>query len=123
MNTTDPLIGFDITLPRPGSRRRHHAIHAQLRQAVLDGRLKPGVRVPASRALAQALGVARITVVAAYELLVAEGYFIVRHGAGTFVADLPARGAPPPTAGAHRPPSFSRLVRPDIRPVYASDPP
>jgi GntR family transcriptional regulator / MocR family aminotransferase len=124
MNTTDPLIGFDITLPRLGSRRRHHAIHAQLRQAVLDGRLKPGVRVPASRALAQALGVARITVVAAYELLVAEGYFVARHGAGTFVADLPSRGAEPPTVRAQRPPPpFSRLVRPDIRPVYACHPP
>lgn len=123
MNTTDPLIGLDITLPRLGSRRRHHAIHAQLRQAVLDGRLKPGVRVPASRALAQALGVARITVVAAYELLVAEGYFVARHGAGTFVADLPGRGTEPPTARARRPPPFSRLARPDIRPVYACSPP
>lgn len=123
MNTADPLIGFDITLPRLGSRRRHHAIHAQLRQAVLDGRLKPGVRVPASRALAQALGVARITVVAAYELLVAEGYCVARHGAGTFVADLPARETEPPTAHAHRPSPFSRLARPDIRPVYACSPP
>lgn len=123
MKAPDPLIGFDITLPRLGSRRRHHAIHAQLRQAVLDGRLKPGVRVPASRALAQALGVARITVVAAYELLVAEGYFVARHGAGTFVAELPARESEPPRARASRPPPFSPLVRADIRPVYACVPP
>lgn len=118
----DPAIGFDITLPPRGSRRRQRAIHAQLRAAVLDGRLQPGVRLPASRALAQALGVARITVVAAYDLLVAEGYLVVRPGAGTFVTEAPAaraRPAPSP-ASAQRHPSFSALARPDIRPVYAS---
>lgn len=78
MNSLDPPIGLDITLPQLGSRRLHLAIHAQLRQAVLDSRLKSGARVPASRALAQALGVARITVVAAYELLVTAGCFAAR---------------------------------------------
>lgn len=122
METTDPSIGFDIALPRKGSRRRQHAIHAHLREAVLDGRLKAGVRVPASRALATALGVARITVVAAYDTLVAEGYFVARHGAGTFVADLRAGNGSLASSSAQalRPPSFSPLARPGIRPVYAS---
>jgi GntR family transcriptional regulator/MocR family aminotransferase len=122
MEAMDPTVGFDMAVPGKGSRRRRHAIHAQLRAAVLDGRLKAGVRVPASRALAKALGVARITVIAAYDMLVAEGYFVARHGAGTFVADAAATRAParthPSRAEPH--PAFSPLARPDIRPVYAS---
>jgi GntR family transcriptional regulator / MocR family aminotransferase len=125
METSDPSIGFDIALPRKGSRRRQHAIHAHLRTAVLDGRLKPGIRLPASRALAKALGVARITVVAAYDMLVAEGYFVARHGAGTFVADLGEARSSVAITGAvtERQPAFSPLARPDIRPVYASERP
>jgi GntR family transcriptional regulator/MocR family aminotransferase len=124
VKTIDPPLGLDIALPRSGSRRRQQAIHAQLRQAVLDGRLKAGLRLPASRALAQSLGVARITVVAAYDMLVAEGYLVARRGAGTFVAETRAQeSAPAPRMRAHRPPPFSPLARPDIRPVYASEGP
>jgi GntR family transcriptional regulator/MocR family aminotransferase len=121
MKTADPLLGLDIALPRSGSRRRQQEIHAQLRQAVLDGRLKAGLRLPASRALARSLGVARITVVAAYDLLVAEGYLVARRGAGTFVAETRAQEpARAPRVRAHRVPLFSPMVLPDIRPVYAS---
>lgn len=125
MKAMDPAIAFDITLPRQGSRRRQQTIHAHLRAAVLDGRLQPGVRVPASRALAASLGVARITVIAAYDLLVAEGYFVVRRGAGTFVADL-ARAGDASTRAARRGaaearrPALGPLARRDIRPVYAN---
>lgn len=63
-----------------------HEIHAQLRSAVLEGRLRPGTRLPASRRLARELGVARITVVQAYDQLIAEGYLEARRGAGTWVA-------------------------------------
>jgi GntR family transcriptional regulator/MocR family aminotransferase len=69
----------------------HRRLAAALRGAVLDGRLGAGRRLPASRALARALGVGRNTVVAAYEQLVLEGVLTARVGAGSFVAaDLPA---------------------------------
>src|SRR3981081_3172596 len=75
-------------------------IYMQVRSAVLSGALCPGTRVPSSRAMASKLGVARASVVSAYEQLLAEGYVESRHGSGTFIAgDLtgPAprrRGAP-----------------------------
>jgi GntR family transcriptional regulator/MocR family aminotransferase len=61
-------------------------IYMQVRSAVLSGALLPGTRVPSSRAMASKLGVARASVVLAYEHLLAEGYVESRHGSGTFIA-------------------------------------
>ncbi len=70
------------------------------RAAVLDGRLRPGTKVPSSRLLASEHRVARITVVQAYDRLVAEGYLVSRRGAGLFVAgDLPDLQRPIPVSG------------------------
>ena len=90
----EPILGLAIDLSAAGSRRRLRALHGQLRRAILDGRLKPGLRLPATRSLAGMLGVSRNTAVAAYELLLSEGYLIGRPGAGTYVAEiLPAHAA------------------------------
>ena len=62
-------------------------IYMQARSAVLSGALRPGTRVPSSRAMASKLGVARASVVLAYEHLLAEGYVESRHGSGTFIAE------------------------------------
>jgi GntR family transcriptional regulator/MocR family aminotransferase len=59
-----------------------------LREAILDGRLASGDRVPATRDLADQLGVARGTVTSAYDRLVAEGFLDSRTGAGTFVTEV-----------------------------------
>src|SRR5215470_18573468 len=61
-------------------------IYGQVRAAVLSGALPAGTKLPSSRAMAARLGVARASVVAAYEQLLAEGYAEGRHGSGTFVA-------------------------------------
>ncbi|MGO4597604.1 MocR-like pyridoxine biosynthesis transcription factor PdxR [Terrabacter sp. 2RAF25] len=61
-------------------------IYAQLREAVLDGRLAGGDRVPATRELAASLRVSRGTVTSAYDRLLAEELLESRRGAGTFVA-------------------------------------
>jgi GntR family transcriptional regulator/MocR family aminotransferase len=60
-----------------------------LKQAVHDGRLRPGGRLPPSRILARQLGISRGVVVGAYESLVAAGYFVSRQGIGTEVAAAP----------------------------------
>jgi GntR family transcriptional regulator/MocR family aminotransferase len=65
-------------------------IYRNILTAILDRRLPPGARLPASRALAASLGVSRGTVVAAFDQLVAEGYLEARTGRGTRVAALPA---------------------------------
>jgi GntR family transcriptional regulator/MocR family aminotransferase len=63
-------------------------IYRQLRDAVLDGRLRRDEALPSSRELAEQLKVSRNTVTAAYDRLVAEGYLTSRAGAGTFVNTL-----------------------------------
>ncbi|MBM2620538.1 PLP-dependent aminotransferase family protein [Actinoplanes sp. LDG1-06] len=60
-------------------------IYRQLRDAVLDGHLRPDEALPSSRELAEQLQVSRNTVTTAYERLIAEGYLTARAGAGTFV--------------------------------------
>jgi GntR family transcriptional regulator/MocR family aminotransferase len=72
------------------SRRRDAPLHAQLyralRAAILHGELAPGTRVPSTRALAADEGVARNTVLRAYDQLLGEGYPVARHGSATRVA-------------------------------------
>ncbi|MGB6100561.1 MAG: winged helix-turn-helix domain-containing protein, partial [Comamonas sp.] len=58
----------------------------QIRQLILDGRLTPGARMPATRQLALDLGVSRNTVMGAFERLAAEGLIEAREPTGTFVA-------------------------------------
>jgi len=66
-------------------------IFDQIRGLILEGRLKPGTPIPATRALAEQLGVSRNTVTLAYEQLIIEGYLQTRRAVGTFVSfDLPA---------------------------------
>src|SRR5579871_5212062 len=90
INIMEPIFDLALSLPAKGSRRLRSSLHAQLRAAILDGRLKPGLRLPATRTLAETLDVSRNTAVAAYELLLSEGYLTGRPGAGTYVAALPS---------------------------------
>jgi GntR family transcriptional regulator/MocR family aminotransferase len=61
-------------------------IYRQMRQAILDGRLKDGDRLPATRELARSLAVSRSTVTTAYERLLGEGIAATKTGAATFVS-------------------------------------
>ncbi|WP_433353839.1 PLP-dependent aminotransferase family protein [Microtetraspora malaysiensis] len=60
----------------------------QLRDAMRDGALRAGERLPSSRALAALLGVSRTVVTDAYQQLYAEGWLDGRRGSGTYVADV-----------------------------------
>ena len=60
-------------------------LYEELRRAILDGRLLPGARVPATRDLARQYRVSRGTVVTAFEQLQIEGYLVSRVGGGTWV--------------------------------------
>jgi len=73
-------------LDRSGDVPLVRQIYRQVRAAVLSGALPAGTKLPSSRAMATRLGIARTSVVAAYEQLLAEGYAEGRHGSGTFVA-------------------------------------
>lgn len=61
-------------------------LYSELRDAILTGRLRPGMRLPATRELATELGVSRNTILGAYQELYAEGYVEGVGGSGTFIS-------------------------------------
>jgi GntR family transcriptional regulator / MocR family aminotransferase len=97
-------LELPISIPPRKSRERLRSLHRQLRTAILEGRLQPGLRLPPTRVLAAEYGVSRNTVVAAYDLLLSEGYLTSRRGAGTYIADVlpkpPVRRAAPAARSA-----------------------
>ena len=78
----DLLLDIDPARPEP----LHRQLYGGLRSAILEQRLKPGARLPSTRALSTTLGLARNTVHGAYDQLLAKGYLETRHGSGTYVA-------------------------------------
>lgn len=98
-------LTFDPASPLP----RYRQLYQHVRDAVTSGVLRPGDRVPATRWLAQELGLARGTVAAAYALLAAEGYIESRGAAGAVICAAPAGAAPvaePATARPDLPPDL-----------------
>ncbi|MGH7573242.1 MAG: PLP-dependent aminotransferase family protein [Gemmatimonadota bacterium] len=92
----------------------HRQIYEGFRQAILEGRLRPGQRVPSTRALAADLEVSRLPVLTAFDQLRHEGYLEGRVGSGTFVsAGLPDDYLHSPASPAARPSSAApRVPRP-----------
>src|SRR5208282_2811125 len=78
-----PMIAVDRRAPMP----LHRQIYDAFRAAVVEGRLRPGQRIPSTRLLASELGVSRFPVLNAYAQLLAEGYLEGRVGAGTVVSN------------------------------------
>ncbi len=81
------LAGIDLQAPPKDNLPRYRRLYRQLREAILNGQIIAGERLPSSRGLSEQLHVSRNTVKAALELLQAEGYIHTRHGAGTFVEE------------------------------------
>src|SRR2546430_13824807 len=81
---------MELTLDGTGPLYRQ--LYGALRTAILSGALSAGEQLLSTRALAAAVKVSRITVVLAYEQLLAEGYAAARRGSGTYVtAELVSR--------------------------------
>ena len=78
---------MDFHVSLIGRKHLRGEIYRQLRQAIVDGRLRPGDLLPPSRELARSLGVARMTVTVAYDRLAGEGLVTARVGVGTIVSD------------------------------------
>jgi GntR family transcriptional regulator/MocR family aminotransferase len=85
------LTSEEAMLPIALDRDAEAPIYTQIKHAIVrqitDGLLAPGDRLPATRDLAAELGVARISVVAAYDELKAEGAIHSHVGRGTFVSE------------------------------------
>ncbi len=97
--------GLMVRLDRSASQPLRDQLEASLREAIRDGRLLAGERLPSSRELAGTLGVSRGMVQECYGQLLAEGYLTSRTGSATRVAGIggqQAGGQQPggrPTAG------------------------
>jgi GntR family transcriptional regulator/MocR family aminotransferase len=65
----------------------YRQIYDGYRTAILTGLLRPGERLPSTRALATELGISRLPAVNAFEQLLHEGYIEGRAGSGTFVKE------------------------------------
>jgi GntR family transcriptional regulator / MocR family aminotransferase len=78
-----------LSLPAPrGGTPLYRWFYEELRRAILEGRLSPGARLPATRDLADQYGISRATVIAAFEQLKSEGYVEGKIGAGTYVSKV-----------------------------------
>ena len=64
-----------------------HQIRQKIVDGIVNGAFPPGMKLPSSRKLAQQLEVARNTVVASYQQLIADGYLISRQRSGIFVSE------------------------------------
>src|SRR5512144_634986 len=98
--------------PRSADLPAHRWLYTALQRAILSGALRPGARLPATRELASHYGLARGTIVSAFDQLRVEGYLEGRTGSGTFVArELPEllRGAGPASRPSPARPPLRRL--------------
>lgn len=82
--TTLPL---SLSAP-PSGTSLYRWLYEALRASILEGRLRPGARLPATRDLATAYRLSRATIVTAFEQLKSEGYVEGRTGSGTYVSQV-----------------------------------
>jgi GntR family transcriptional regulator/MocR family aminotransferase len=80
---------FTLVLPprQPGT-PAYRWLYASLRTEILEGRLRSGSKVPATRDLARQYQLSRGTIVSAFELLRGEGYLRGTIGSGTYVSKV-----------------------------------
>lgn len=83
------------TLDRSGASPLYEQLYRALKADILSGALPGGSRLPSGRALAEHLGLSRVTVETAYAQLLAEGYLTSRPRAGYFVEQLTPQELPP----------------------------
>ena len=66
----------------------YESLYRCIREDILSGRLTPGTKLPSKRSLSQHLEVSKITVEAAYDQLLDEGFIRSKEKVGYFVEDL-----------------------------------
>ena len=75
-----------ITIRRDSGKPLARQIFEQISGLILDGKIRPGERLPSSRALAEELGISRNVALEATDQLIAEGFLESRKGSGVFAA-------------------------------------
>jgi GntR family transcriptional regulator/MocR family aminotransferase len=83
------ITSFNLLLPaRKAATPAFRWLYSALRADILEGRLRPGSRLPATRDLAAQYGLSRGTVVSAFDELKAEGYLHGSRGSGTYISSV-----------------------------------
>ena len=83
------VTAFELMLPaRAAETPAYRWVYAALRAEILEGRLRPGARLPSTRDLASQYRLSRGTIVTAFEQLKAEGYIEGNIGSGSYVSTI-----------------------------------
>ncbi len=86
LNVTAPV--WTVFAPdRSSGETLQDQVYAFFRDAIAEGRLRPGQRLPSTRGLARETRLGRNTIAIAFDRLLAEGYVETRSGVGTVVAE------------------------------------
>ncbi len=93
------MLTYD--LEKAGRGPKYYALYRFIREDIAAGIIRPGEKLPSKRALSAHLGVSTVTVEAAYQMLIDEGYVQARERSGYYVQ---AVGAPAPSAARGREP-------------------
>jgi GntR family transcriptional regulator/MocR family aminotransferase len=99
-----------LRLVRDSEQPLRSQLETGLRDAIRDGRLQPGERLPSSRELARELGVSRGLVQECYGQLLSEGYLDSHVGSATRVAARAYPAASPAPKRVAAAPSAPRLI-------------
>lgn len=102
-----------IPLDRSAKRTYIKQIYYELRKRILSGELAPGEALPSYRELSQELKVSKNTVLAAYDMLVADGVLHSVVGSGFYVEDGIKRPSPAPPLPHCQSAALSDQVIPD----------
>lgn len=86
MSTQEPTTRL-VLRPRAAGTTLYCWLYEEIRTAILEGRLSPGLKLPSRKALARQYRVSLTTVLAASDRLIKLGYLDAREGDGTYVSD------------------------------------
>jgi GntR family transcriptional regulator/MocR family aminotransferase len=110
----DMLFELGLSAAPKASRGQSSSLYGQLKSAILEGRLKPGVRLPATRSAPSLFGLSRNGAQAVYDRLRQEGLVSAQHGSGTYVAD------PLPMVPEEHPSQVAEAPDPRLNPFWLS---
>ena len=80
MKSPAGLLLSGIELDRASSIPLYRQLYLQIRKQILSGRIQGGVRLPSTRTLSKELALSRITILNAFDQLIAEGFLASRTG-------------------------------------------
>jgi GntR family transcriptional regulator/MocR family aminotransferase len=112
---TKKTATYELTLPqRNPELPAYQWLYEAVRSDILGGRLRPGTRLPATRNLAAQYGLARGTIVNAFDQLASEGYVEGSVGSGTYVSKVLPEKLLQVASGPAAPPRLQPKRRPEL---------